>query len=46
MSTNQALKIVMQVLEWKSRKGVWPKPKNETECRLIRDAFAIIDSKV
>jgi len=42
MSPKRALSIVTQVLEWKTRKGFWPVPKNETERKLIHEAFVII----
>lgn len=46
MSTSQSMKIVMQVLEWKNRKGTWPKPQTEKECQMIRDAFTLVSSKL
>jgi hypothetical protein len=46
MNTKQALRIVTQVVEWRNRKGSWPKPNNQTELELIVEAFRLIKAKV
>ena len=42
MTPKRALDIVTQVLKWKNRKGFWPVPKNDTERKLIHEAFVVI----
>ena len=39
MNQKMALKIVTQVIAWRNTKGVWPMPRDESERKLIHEAF-------